>query len=141
MSFAQTGTGTVVGRVSAKNGAKMVSKIYRSEEKDIDQVLNQISDEPDRDLFGSKMIIYSKGESALIDQIKWKTGVSKIINLEGKYHFILVDEVLPAQNQSMEEAIDAVRNDYQDFLMSKWIENLHRKYKVQINETVLKSLQ
>ncbi len=132
---------SAANKQTAKLGAKMVSKILRNEDEDVSQVLSHINDDNDGDLISLKKNNFSKGENILIDQIKWKKGVSKIISLEGKYHFVFVDEVLLAQKLSMEEAIDAVRNDYQDYLMSNWIESLRSKYEVHINETVLKSIQ
>jgi len=41
---------------------------------------------------------------------------------------------------SLDEVSDIVLNDYQTYLMDNWIEELKRKYKVQINEDVLSSV-
>jgi len=48
--------------------------------------------------------------------------------------------LLPAQEKNLKQARGYVVADYQDFLERQWIEKLREKYKVNIDDKVLKSL-
>jgi hypothetical protein len=41
---------------------------------------------------------------------------------------------------NLDEVSDIVLNDYQNYLMNKWIEELKGRYKVQINKKILSSV-
>jgi peptidyl-prolyl cis-trans isomerase SurA len=67
------------------------------------------------------------------------TGVVK--NTDGTATFIKYLEIYPPdQQRSFEEAKGLVINDYQAVLEKKWLEALHKKYPVKINEAIVKQL-
>ena len=71
-----------------------------------------------------------------------KNSYSGIVkNSDGTATFIKFLELYPAdQQRSFEEAKGLVINDYQAVLEKRWLETLHKKYPVKINEDVLKQI-
>ncbi len=62
-------------------------------------------------------------------------------NLDGTATFVKYLEIYPAnQQRSFEEARGLVINDYQNVLEQRWLEKLHKKYPVKINEAVLQQM-
>ena len=71
-----------------------------------------------------------------------KNTYSAIIkNTDGTATFVKYINVYPPnQQRSFEEARGLVINDYQNILEKKWLELLHKKYPVKINEAVVKQI-
>lgn len=115
----------------AKRGVKMYSRNLSAENKDVKTVLNQIT---------VKQGAFSRGDHPIIDRIHWKEGVSGIINLENKYYFVFIHNIVKPEYKTMDEAYEMVLADYQDYLMQNWIKELRSTYIVQIKEEVLSSL-
>ncbi len=84
---------------------------------------------------------YEKGKNKDADD-NWKAGKvsSKTDNLSGKASFIKVEQIIPPTPKNLVEARGYAVADYQDYLEKKWVDELRRKYKVVVNEEVLKSL-
>lgn len=62
-------------------------------------------------------------------------------NTDGTATFVKYINVYPGnQQRSFEEAKGLVINDYQNVLEKKWLEALHKKYPVTINEAVVKQM-
>ena len=62
-------------------------------------------------------------------------------SVDGTATFVMFLKIYPPQQQrSFTEARGLVINDYQAILEQQWVESLRKKYKVNINETVLKSI-
>jgi peptidyl-prolyl cis-trans isomerase SurA len=71
-----------------------------------------------------------------------KNNFSPVIkNTDGTATFVKYINLYPAdQQRSFEEARGLVINDYQNVLEKKWLEALHKKYPVKINEAIVKQL-
>ncbi|MCS7005187.1 MAG: peptidylprolyl isomerase [Cytophagales bacterium] len=61
-------------------------------------------------------------------------------DLDGRFYYIIIDEILPPQPKAIEEARGAVVSDYQNYLEEKWIEELKKRYKVIVHEDALRTL-
>ena len=84
---------------------------------------------------------YEKGKNAEVDAMKWKAGsVNSGYTKDGSSYFIKIEEVKPASDKSLDEARGYVVADYQDELEKTLIKGLRDKFKVEINQEVLKSL-
>jgi peptidyl-prolyl cis-trans isomerase SurA len=70
-----------------------------------------------------------------------KKGVSKIYKHNEAFHVIDVKEVLPARTKTLEEAKGNIINDYQTVIETNWINDLHKRFKVKINQDVLKAVK
>lgn len=83
---------------------------------------------------------FERTENATIDGIDWKKGISKDIVSNNAVSFVVVKEKLPAQSKKLSEVRGAATADYQTYLEKNWLESLRKKYQVQVNEPVFKSL-
>jgi len=86
---------------------------------------------------------FSKGDNENVDAVKWKEGYAEIINSEdGTPQFLIrINEKLKAMPKELEECRGMVISDYQNLLEKQWINKLKAKYKVVIDEEVLKDLK
>ncbi|MBW6459521.1 MAG: peptidylprolyl isomerase [Bacteroidales bacterium] len=84
---------------------------------------------------------YSEGESTVIDGIKWKTGLSPMVDSPDGPSFAYVYEILIPEPRTLDEARGLITADYQAFLEERWIRELRAKYPVIIHEEVLSTLK
>lgn len=84
---------------------------------------------------------YEKGDNALVDSIPWKKG--EYIVSKDKYNFVLyyVNEILPAQEKTLDDARGLYTADYQSLLEDQWVEKLRNKYSIEFNEEVMDEIR
>lgn len=82
---------------------------------------------------------FERGDQEVIDQVKWQPGVYRLRRNDELY-VVRVNEVLPAQPKELKEVRGLVIADYQDYLEQQWLEELRKKYDVEVNEEVLEAL-
>lgn len=75
-----------------------------------------------------------KGANTIAKQIKWKKGVSKILEWNGKFVFLDVHSILRPARKTFEEARGTVVADYEAALEQEWVEALIKKYPVEIDK-------
>jgi peptidyl-prolyl cis-trans isomerase SurA len=80
---------------------------------------------------------YEPEDNAIIDQIQKKLGISNIIKDGNTYVIVDVQQILPAQNKSIEEAKGIITADYQNYLEAQWIKQLHQSHQVNINKALI----
>ncbi len=86
---------------------------------------------------------FEKGKNEVLDKMKWKVGELSPVEIDKRNkssNFFKIESLLPAKEKTLKQARGYVVADYQDFLERQWIEQLRAKYKLDINEKVLKSL-
>ncbi|MCC6384435.1 MAG: peptidylprolyl isomerase [Bacteroidia bacterium] len=83
---------------------------------------------------------FSKGDNEIIDGINWEKGIVSDINKGNQVIVIDILDVLKPMPKSLDEAKGLITSDYQNYLEQEWIDSLRSKYKVQINEAVLKTI-
>ena len=86
---------------------------------------------------------FEKGKNEVLDKMKWKVGELSPVEIDKRNkssNFFKIETLLPAQEKTLKQARGYVVADYQDFLERQWIEKLREKYKVTIDDEVLKSL-
>jgi len=84
---------------------------------------------------------FSRGDSPIIDQVKWKKGLSHTVDYSTGPSFIYGYEIIPPELKALQEAKGLVTADYQTYLEEKWISELRTKYNVVIYEDVLSTLK
>lgn len=86
---------------------------------------------------------FSKGDNDNVDAVKWKQGHSEIINAEdGTPQFLVrINEKFNPMPKELDECRGMVISDYQNQLEKQWIEELKLKYKILIDDEVLKDLK
>lgn len=70
-----------------------------------------------------------------------KAGMSKDIAENGQIVIIKTNAILEPMPKTIAEARGVITSDYQNFLEQNWLEELHKKYKVEINKDVLYSIK
>jgi len=83
---------------------------------------------------------FSEGDNDIIDKIKWKKGITDIMNQNGKTVFVVVHSKIAPEPKTFNEAKGLITAAYQDYLEKEWIQQLRGKYPVTINEEVLKTI-
>ncbi|MCB0578476.1 MAG: peptidylprolyl isomerase [Phaeodactylibacter sp.] len=75
--------------------------------------------------------------------MEWKAGAMSQSEPDPRSHhikFIKIEELLPAGMKTLDEARGYIVADYQDYLESKWVEQLREAYNVKVNRKVFDHL-
>lgn len=84
---------------------------------------------------------FEKDANEIIKKVEWATGLSDTVHTEnGEVAFVDINEILDPEPKSLEEAKGYVVSDYQEHLEQRWIDTLRKKYPVEVNRNVLRSL-
>ncbi|ULC60663.1 peptidylprolyl isomerase [Flaviramulus sp. BrNp1-15] len=91
-------------------------------------------------------VIFTSGilevnHQAIPKDLKLKKGISKTYNHNNTFVIVQVKEILPESLKTFEESKGAVISDYQNFKESNWIDELSKKYKVEVNQEALKNIK
>jgi peptidyl-prolyl cis-trans isomerase SurA len=85
--------------------------------------------------------LFAKEDKEILEQVKWKEGISENINYNNQVVIVLVKNVVASTPKKLTESKGLVTSDYQTFLEEQWIKELRAKYKFSINEDVLHSIK
>ena len=84
---------------------------------------------------------FEVGQSDLPDNLAIKEGISEIYHSNGSYSVVNVKEILPPGLKSLEDVKGKVISSYQNDLETEWMNSLHSKYKVEVNNKTLKRVK
>jgi peptidyl-prolyl cis-trans isomerase SurA len=73
--------------------------------------------------------------------LSWKKDAHIVNEKDTKNEVIVVNNLLPPQVKKLDEARGIITADYQTYLENKWIASLREKYKVTVDEEVLKKVK
>jgi peptidyl-prolyl cis-trans isomerase SurA len=114
--------------------AKEVKKMIKEGKSDADILKAVNATDPNALAIQSNK--YEKKDNPLIDA-NWKQGVSDNQSQNGKVVFVNVKNMLSSQPKALDEVRGMVTTDYQNYLMTQWLEELRAKYPVKINQQAL----
>ena len=82
---------------------------------------------------------YQRGDNQYVDQTEWKVGVINQIpsTVDQSTVIVCIRDLRQPEPKTLKEARGLVTSDYQVELERKWVEELHRKYPVKVNEKVM----
>lgn len=91
-------------------------------------------------------IIFTAGlmeaqDQALPENFEFKKGLSKIYKHSNGFVIVMVKDIYPSTQKTLEEAKGHVVGDFQTFKENTWIEELKNKYKININQEALKQVK
>lgn len=101
----------------------------------IDKVLNK----DDGTSLNIREGLYQEGEDEVLAQAKWSIGFATL-EYNTRYYLIWIKKIEAPRPKLFEEAKGQVISDFQNELEKRWLNELKAKYKVEVNEAVLKSL-
>ena len=83
--------------------------------------------------------LYQRGDNRYVDQTEWKAGIMTefTTTVDQATNIVNIIEVRQPEHKTLREAKGLVTADYQAELEEKWMNKLHSKYPVKINEKVL----
>lgn len=84
---------------------------------------------------------YQMGEHKILKDIEWTPGISKVIHKDNSFYVVRVLKVIEPEPKKINEARGIITADYQNYLHDQWIKELEKKYSVNINQEVLKSIE
>ncbi len=85
---------------------------------------------------------FQKGDNRIPDSVVWNPGLSKpiISTVKNRVSMVFIKRIIPPGIMSFEQARGLVTSDYQNYLEKVWVQQLRKKYPVQVNEKVLNRL-
>jgi len=83
--------------------------------------------------------MYTKNENELINKCTWATG-NYTFEHNNRFYLIVIDRIDQPRNKTFEEARGLVISDYQSYLETQWIDELRKKYPVEVNNAELQKL-
>lgn len=86
---------------------------------------------------------FQKGDNQFVDETIWKSGMMNEIPSTADNSTVIVNiiEVRKPEPKTLREAKGLVTSDYQLELEEKWMESLHEKYPVVVDEKVLEKVR
>ncbi len=85
--------------------------------------------------------VFEVGEQELPDNIQIKNGVSDIYASNDSFTVVNISNILPEGIKELEEVKGRLISNYQNDLETKWMGQLHSKYKVEVNNRTLKRIK
>lgn len=83
---------------------------------------------------------YSKNDNPVVGSMQWKSGAQKIVDEGERISIYYVTKTLNPMAKTLEECKGVMITGYQNQLETEWMEQLRAKYKVNVDEAVLKSM-
>ena len=116
----------------AKTLAKKKYKDYILKTLNVDNALNIVAEN----------LTVEKGANEIVDLFDWKGKPVQGPIKQGDFFYVFqIEEKLPARSKEISEAKGQITADYQTYLETTWMKELHSRYKVTIKKPVLKNLQ
>ena len=84
---------------------------------------------------------FSQGDSPIVDKVKWKEGLSQMIDSPSGPSFVYGYQILEPEPKALQEAKGLVTADYQAYLEEQWIKELKAAYPVTVYQEVLSTLK
>ena len=129
----------VVASSAKQKTLKKVSKLLKGG-MSIDDVKSLINTN------GNINVIFTSGlmdsqHQALPKSFQFKKGISRVFKHNDGYVLVNVKEILEKTQKSFEDSKGIVMSDYQNNKEENWIKDLREKYKLEINQNVLKTVK
>jgi len=129
----------VIASAGTKEIAERVKNLIGSGKtvNNIKTILN--TDEKQNIIFTSGL--FEKYNPKLPEDLEFKKGTSMVYEHNQGFQVYDIKDVLPSGFKTLKEARGTVVNDYQNQIEEQWLEGLRRKYRVDVNNKVLKRIK
>lgn len=120
---------------STKEEAIQQTLKFLKKKKSIDFIKEQLNKDNKVSIM-VKSGVFEEGSDALPKHQKLELGLSDVFK-DGNYYFITqVTKKLPKGAKTFEETKGKVINDYQQYLESKWVDDLKKEFTIKVNKDV-----
>lgn len=126
----------IVITTDKEENAKSVKELLSSNVP-LDSIKKQIKF---KGLHAVKSGTFEKDNALFPEDFKFIKGVS-IIEENGQYKVIKINELLKAHPKEFNETRGRVISDYQDYIEKNWLVDLRKKYPIKVNEKAFKKLK
>lgn len=75
---------------------------------------------------------FEKGTNKLLDAVSWNAGVYNLANENDRVKFARINNILAPSAKPLESNMGQATSDYQNYLEAEWLNELRKKYPVQI---------
>jgi len=129
-------------KASAKDQIAQIRDFAKSHKKN--EVLVRFNKDENQ-ILSAEEVTVEKGKSPEAGQLglQWKQGqvTNTIINsASNDMEFYKIEKMLPVGPKALEESKGYIIADYQDFLEKEWVDNLKKKYPVQVTKNIFEGL-
>ena len=129
----------VIASSAEKSSMKKILKLMKKGKSE-DEIKKAVNIKDKQNVIFTKGT-YKTDDPILPSDFKAVKGVSKVYEHNEAFHVIDVKAVLPAGQKTLEEAKGNVINNYQEEIETNWINELYKRFKVEINQDVLKTVK
>jgi len=137
--FFDTRADAVIASSANKKDIKKVAKMLENNES-IEAIKKQINSEKAISVSFIKDTV-TTSHQALPKDFNMQKGVSKVFKHNDAYSVVKVNAVLPKTQKTFEEAKGKVISDFQEYKEKMWLDELSKKYQVNVNQDVLKQVK
>jgi peptidyl-prolyl cis-trans isomerase SurA len=128
--------------VASSANQKVLKKVHKFLDKQIaiDQIKNLVNNNGEVNIIFTSGIM-DKEHQALPSNYTFEKGISKIYKHNNSFVLVQTKEVLPETLKTFEEDKGNIIGDYQVYKENSWLETLKNKYKIEVNQEVLRSVK
>lgn len=131
------------GRIIFCKDKKLAKKIQRQlrrmPEKEIGGYLASFN--LDSTVVDQQRGLWKKGENPVIDRLGFKDKIANFTPTEKYPYVFVVGKMLGTTPDSYQDVRGEIITDYQAYLEEQWLQELEKKYKVEINQNVLNNIK
>jgi peptidyl-prolyl cis-trans isomerase SurA len=129
-------------KASAKDQIAQIRDFSKTHKKN--EVLVRFNKDGNQIISAEELMI-EKDKSPEASQLgpQWKQGqVTNVLlnDNNSDLEFIKIEQILPVSPKALDESRGYIIADYQDFLEKEWVDNLKKKYPVQISKNIFEGL-
>lgn len=81
---------------------------------------------------------FARKDNEFVDLAIWEKGKTTNVTKESVVAIVEIKDVLETQPKALDEIKGLITSDYQNYLETQWVKELKSKYKVEVNQEVLK---
>ena len=129
----------VVASSTKHKTLKKVSKLL-SKNMALDRIKSLVNSNDEIDVIFTSGIMEDDHQS-LPKDFSFKKGISKIYKHNDAFVVVNVKAILPEEQKTLEDAKGNVISDYQTYKEENWLKDLGEKYKIEVNQEVLKRVK
>lgn len=130
---------TFNSKKEAKSGRKTIKKALKDTltYKDLLENFNKES----QTNVSAEAELFEITDDSIWENVNPEKQVSKVMNVDGTYKVVQINEFIPSQPKKLSEIRGLVIADYQNFLEKQWIQELKEKYTFTVYQEVLNTIK